>query len=104
MCTVRLVQQMPAAPIQLLWHARVRRDESNRWLREVVMDLFADSAMPARKANPAQKSGSSKQDVWSRGLVESVERGYGRIRRQELSLRSTVGRIFGGRLRIASGR
>jgi DNA-binding transcriptional LysR family regulator len=34
---------LPAAPIHLFWHARVQHDEGNRWLREVVTDLFADT-------------------------------------------------------------
>ena len=38
---------LPAAPIHLLWHARVQQDEGNRWLRGVVIDLFADSAKNA---------------------------------------------------------
>jgi DNA-binding transcriptional LysR family regulator len=39
-----LPSRLPAAPIHLLWHARVQQDEGNRWLRRVVIDLFADSA------------------------------------------------------------
>ncbi|WP_321888463.1 LysR family transcriptional regulator [Paraburkholderia bannensis] len=41
---------LPAAPIHLLWHARVQQDDGNRWLRSVVIDLFADTATPARKS------------------------------------------------------
>ena len=44
-----LPSKLPAAPIQLLWHARVQQDEGNRWLRNVVIDLFADSATPTRR-------------------------------------------------------
>ncbi|BBU30624.1 LysR family transcriptional regulator [Burkholderia sp. THE68] len=44
-----LPSTLPEAPIHLLWHARVHQDEGNRWLRNVVIDLFADSATPARR-------------------------------------------------------
>jgi len=44
---------LPAAPIHLLWHTRVHQDEGNRWLRDVVADLFADTTARARKAKPA---------------------------------------------------
>jgi len=46
---------LPAAPIHLLWHARVQQDEGNRWLRGVVADLFADGAVPGRKGRSAKK-------------------------------------------------
>ncbi|WP_168791186.1 LysR family transcriptional regulator [Paraburkholderia aromaticivorans] len=46
---------LPAAPIHLLWHARVQQDEGNRWLRGVVIDLFADTAVHVRKTRPAKK-------------------------------------------------
>jgi hypothetical protein len=46
---------LPAAPIHLLWHARVQQDEGNRWLREVVIDLFADTAMQMRKTRSVKK-------------------------------------------------
>jgi DNA-binding transcriptional LysR family regulator len=51
-----LPSALPAAPIHLLWHARVQQDEGNRWLRGVVIDLFADSATPTRRAKAVQKS------------------------------------------------
>ncbi|WP_027819402.1 LysR family transcriptional regulator [Paraburkholderia bannensis] len=47
MCALPIA--LPAAPIHLLWHARVQQDDGNRWLRSVVIDLFADTATPARK-------------------------------------------------------
>ena len=47
---------LPAAPIHLFWHTRVQRDEGNRWLRGVVIDLFADSAMQTRKAKSVRKN------------------------------------------------
>lgn len=50
-----LPMTLPAAPIHLLWHARVQQDEGNRWLRGVVIDLFADAAKPARKAKSVRK-------------------------------------------------
>ncbi|HLX02165.1 MAG TPA: LysR family transcriptional regulator [Trinickia sp.] len=50
-----LPMPLPAAPIHLLWHARVQQDEGNRWLRAVVVDLFADTATPARKAKQADR-------------------------------------------------
>lgn len=51
---------LPGAPIHMLWHARVNQDEGNRWLREVVVSLFADTGTRARKAAPARKnSGAS---------------------------------------------
>jgi DNA-binding transcriptional LysR family regulator len=40
---------LPAAPIHMLWHARVQHDEGNRWLRDVVADLFAGTPASARK-------------------------------------------------------
>jgi DNA-binding transcriptional LysR family regulator len=46
---------LPSAPIHLLWHERVQQDEGNRWLRGVVIDLFADTASPARKSASAKK-------------------------------------------------
>lgn len=39
---------LPAAPIHLLWHARVQNDEGNRWLRSVVSELFADGEKQKR--------------------------------------------------------
>jgi DNA-binding transcriptional LysR family regulator len=45
---------LPAAPIHLFWHARVQQDEGNRWLREMVIDLFADSAAQARGSKPVK--------------------------------------------------
>jgi DNA-binding transcriptional LysR family regulator len=50
-----LPMTLPAAPIHLLWHARVQQDEGNRWLREVVIDLFADTAMQMRKTRSVKK-------------------------------------------------
>jgi hypothetical protein len=50
-----LPMSLPAAPIHLLWHARVQQDEGNRWLRSVVIDLFADTATDVRKGKFAQK-------------------------------------------------
>jgi DNA-binding transcriptional LysR family regulator len=47
---------LPAAPIHLLWHARVQQDEGNRWLRGVVIDLFADSSIQTRRTKSEQKS------------------------------------------------
>ncbi|SAK89216.1 LysR family transcriptional regulator [Caballeronia hypogeia] len=35
--------KVPAAPIHLLWHERVQHDEANRWLRDVVIGLFAEA-------------------------------------------------------------
>jgi hypothetical protein len=46
---------LPSAPIHLLWHERVQQDEGNRWLRGVVIELFADTASHARKAGTAKK-------------------------------------------------
>jgi DNA-binding transcriptional LysR family regulator len=46
---------LPAAPIHLLWHTRVHQDEGNRWLRGVVIDLFADTATHVRKTRPVKK-------------------------------------------------
>jgi DNA-binding transcriptional LysR family regulator len=40
---------LPAAPIHLLWHARVQQDEGNRWLRAMVIDLFADAGKQTKK-------------------------------------------------------
>jgi DNA-binding transcriptional LysR family regulator len=50
-----LPMTLPAAPIHLLWHARVQQDEGNRWLRGVVVDLFADTATDVRKGRLTQK-------------------------------------------------
>jgi len=50
-----LPMTLPAAPIHLLWHERVHQDEGNRWLRGVVIDLFADGVTQARKAKSAPK-------------------------------------------------
>jgi DNA-binding transcriptional LysR family regulator len=47
---------LPAAPIHLLWHARVHQDEGSRWLREMVIDLFADSPKQTRKAKTTRKT------------------------------------------------
>lgn len=46
---------LPAAPIHLLWHARVHQDEGNQWLRDMVIDLFADSPTRTRKTRGTQK-------------------------------------------------
>jgi len=46
---------LPAAPVHLLWHTRVQRDEGNRWLREVVIDLFADTTMQMRKTKSVKR-------------------------------------------------
>jgi hypothetical protein len=51
-----LPSTLPAAPIHLFWHARVQQDEGNRWLRGVVIDLFADSAMQTRRTKSLHKS------------------------------------------------
>jgi DNA-binding transcriptional LysR family regulator len=51
-----LPSPLPAAPIHLLWHARVHHDEGNRWLRAMVIDLFAEPAKSTRKTKSAQKS------------------------------------------------
>jgi DNA-binding transcriptional LysR family regulator len=45
---------LPAAPIHMLWHARVQHDEGNRWLRDVVADLFAGTPASARKTRSAR--------------------------------------------------
>jgi DNA-binding transcriptional LysR family regulator len=50
-----LPMTLPAAPIHLLWHSRVQQDEDNRWLRGVVIDLFADTAAHVRKTGGQQK-------------------------------------------------
>ncbi|NLP62671.1 LysR family transcriptional regulator [Paraburkholderia sacchari] len=47
---------LPAAPIHLLWHARVQQDEGNRWLREMVIDLFAESAKKTQEKKIVRKS------------------------------------------------
>jgi hypothetical protein len=46
---------LPAAPIHLLWHERVHQDEGNRWLREVVIDLFADTVTSGKRARDVRK-------------------------------------------------
>jgi DNA-binding transcriptional LysR family regulator len=51
-----LPMTLPAAPIHLLWHTRVQHDEGNRWLREVVIDLFADTTTPVRKAGGSKRN------------------------------------------------
>ncbi|MFP4828346.1 LysR family transcriptional regulator, partial [Paraburkholderia sp. BR10879] len=48
--------KLPAAPIHLLWHARVQHDEGNRWLRERVIELFADGGGQARKGSGAARA------------------------------------------------
>ncbi|WP_103707964.1 LysR family transcriptional regulator [Paraburkholderia eburnea] len=53
MCALPIT--LPAAPIHLLWHARVQQDEGNRWLRELVVDLFADTAPQRHKSGTARK-------------------------------------------------
>jgi len=53
MCALPMT--LPAAPIHLLWHARVQHDEGNRWLRELVIELFADALAPARKRSGATR-------------------------------------------------
>ena len=36
---------LPEAPINLFWHAKVHREPMNQWLRSVVFELFgADQA------------------------------------------------------------
>ena len=45
---------LPGTPIHMLWHARVNQDEGNRWLRDVVVDLFAQTGTRARKAAPGR--------------------------------------------------
>ncbi len=50
-----LPSKWPAAPIHLLWHARVHQDEGNRWLRERVIDLLADPAIRSRRTKTVQK-------------------------------------------------
>ncbi|AOJ95404.1 LysR family transcriptional regulator [Burkholderia multivorans] len=46
---------LPGAPIHMLWHARVNQDECNRWLRDVVVELFAEAGARQRKSGPARK-------------------------------------------------
>lgn len=46
---------LPGAPIHMLWHARVNQDEGNRWLRDVVVELFAEAGARQRKWGPARK-------------------------------------------------
>ncbi|HEX7910917.1 MAG TPA: LysR family transcriptional regulator [Paraburkholderia sp.] len=50
-----LPMALPAAPIHLLWHARVHQDEGSRWLRGVVIELFADTATHVRKTGSVGK-------------------------------------------------
>jgi len=50
-----LPSTLPAAPIHLLWHARVHQDEGNRWLRGMVIDLFSDTETRSRRAKAVQK-------------------------------------------------
>jgi DNA-binding transcriptional LysR family regulator len=50
-----LPMALPAAPIHLLWHERVHQDEGNRWLREVVIDLFADTVTSGRRPRDVRK-------------------------------------------------
>ena len=33
---------LPEAPINVFWHARNHREPANQWLRQVVVDEFAD--------------------------------------------------------------
>src|SRR5690606_37357969 len=40
---------LPGAPIHMLWHARVNQDECKRWLRDVVVELFAEAGARQRK-------------------------------------------------------
>jgi DNA-binding transcriptional LysR family regulator len=50
-----LPMTLPAAPIHLLWHERVHHDEGNRWLREVVIGLFADTVTAGKRARDMRK-------------------------------------------------
>jgi DNA-binding transcriptional LysR family regulator len=41
--------KLPEVPIDVFWHAKYHRSPANRWLRDVVFDLFSDrGARPAR--------------------------------------------------------
>ncbi|MBN9409322.1 MAG: LysR family transcriptional regulator [Burkholderiales bacterium] len=39
--------KLPDVAINLFWHARYHRDPANRWLRELMIELFADRRAPA---------------------------------------------------------
>jgi hypothetical protein len=35
---------LPEIAINLFWHAKYNKDPANRWIRQLMFDLFSDSA------------------------------------------------------------
>lgn len=45
--------KLPEIAINLFWHGRYHRDPANRWLRQLVFELFGESSVPEQAIEPA---------------------------------------------------
>lgn len=51
--------RLPDIAINLFWHAKFNRDPANMWLRQLLVELFADSEATGKKAPPRALRGKS---------------------------------------------
>lgn len=48
LCILPPPVELPNIEINLFWHARFNKDPANRWLRQLMFDLFSDQEIPTR--------------------------------------------------------
>lgn len=48
LCILPPPVELPNIEINLFWHARFNKDPANRWLRQLMFDLFSDQETPVR--------------------------------------------------------
>lgn len=48
LCILPPPVELPNIEINLFWHARFNKDLANRWLRQLMFDLFSDHETPVR--------------------------------------------------------
>jgi DNA-binding transcriptional LysR family regulator len=47
--------KLPEIAINLFWHAKFNRDPANMWLRQLLVELFADADPQGRKRDPTDR-------------------------------------------------
>lgn len=52
--------RLPDIAINLFWHAKFNRDPANMWIRQLFVELFADSAVEQTEPRATRKKSSSK--------------------------------------------
>ena len=61
--------KIPESVINVFWHAGNHRDPANQWLRQVVVDEFADQA-----ARPDAGAGGPRRAVYDGGHIRRLDK------------------------------